>query len=78
MCNEVSRHTAISGTAWVRGDAVDVSKATVSFTHPIELSLEHALCIDLGGGPERVSVELDPSSAERLARSILDAIELSR
>jgi hypothetical protein len=78
MCNEVSRRTDILGTAWVRGDALDVSKATVSFTHPIELPLEHALCIDLGGGSERVTVELDVASAESLAKSILEAIEINR
>jgi hypothetical protein len=50
----------------------------VSFTHPIDLEIEHAVCIDLrsdGKDPsERVAVELDEVSARRLAETILSAL----
>jgi hypothetical protein len=50
----------------------------VSFDHPAEIAVDHALCIDFRAGngdpSARVSVELDRDSARSLAASILAAL----
>ena len=45
------------------------------FDHPQDAPLDHALCIDVWGGSERVAVELDAASARRLAETILDTLD---
>jgi hypothetical protein len=56
-----------------------VRTAVVSFDHPQEAPLEHALCIDFrtdnGDPASRVAVELDAPSARQLAETILDALD---
>jgi hypothetical protein len=51
-----------------------VSEANVSYDHPYELPLEHALNIDFvdpAGGPgRRVAVELSVAGARELVRTI--------
>jgi hypothetical protein len=78
MCIERMRSTDVVGTAEAGGSRLVVQRAVVSFTHPIDLDIEHAVCIDLradGGDPsERVSVELDEASARKLAETILSAL----
>lgn len=79
MCIDYSDATDVVGAAHSSGRSIDVARAVVAFTHPIELPLEHALCIDFRAGngdpSERVALELDPSSARELAYSILGALQ---
>lgn len=78
MCNERMRSTEVFGAAEMAGSRLSVQRAVVSFTHPIDLAIEHAVCIDLrtdGEDPsERFAVELDEASARKLAETILSAL----
>ena len=79
MCTYETHTTHISGSGYGFGKWIDVRKAVVSFDHPQETRLEHALCIDFrtdnGDPSSRVAVELDAASARRLAESILGALD---
>ena len=77
MCTYVTTTTDVAGSArrpegddWFR-----VDRAVVYFDHPQDAPLDHALCIDVWGGRERVAVELDAASARRLAQAILATLE---
>jgi len=54
-------------------------EANVSYDHPFDLPLEHALNIDFVNEAEgpgaRVAVELTPESARKLAHTILEMLE---
>ena len=73
MCTYVTSHVEVGGSASNGDDWFRVDRAVVYFDHPQDAPLEHALCIDISAGDpaRRVSVELDASSARRLAESIL-------
>ena len=71
MCTYVTSHVEVSGSGSTGDDWFRVDRATVYFDHPQDAPLEHALCIDVWGGTQRVAVELDAASALRLAESIL-------
>ena len=79
MCIDYSEATDVVGAAHVKGESMDVARAVVAFTHPMQLPLEHALCIDFRAGngdpSARMAVELDRDSARRLAESILTALD---
>ena len=79
MCIDHSQATDILGAGHANGESIELARAVVSFTHPMELDLEHALCIDFragNGNPcERIAVELDTESARELAYSILGALQ---
>jgi hypothetical protein len=79
MCIDYSDSRDVTGAAHSNGRSMDVARAVVAFTHPIDLALEHALCIDFRAGngdpSERVAVELDMTSARELAYSILGALQ---
>ena len=79
MCIDYADATDVLGAGHANGSSMDVRRAVVSFTHPIELDLEHALCIDFrannGDPSERIAVELDHESARQLAYSILGALQ---
>lgn len=77
MCSYETHTTDVRGTGYAAGEWIDLRTAVVSFDHPSELPLEHALCIDLRAGDDptaRVAVELDETSARRLAETILEAL----
>jgi hypothetical protein len=71
MCTYVTTTTDVSGSAYDGDDWFPVDRAVVYFDHPQDAPLDHALCIDVWGGRRRVAVELDASSARRLAETIL-------
>ena len=79
MCTYETHTAELSGTGYARGEWIDVRTAVVSFDHPQQAQLEHALCIDFrsdnGDPSSRVAVELDPSSARRLAEAIVTALD---
>ena len=79
MCIDYSDATDVVGAAHTSGGSIDVARAVVAFTHPMELPLGHALCIDFRAGSgdpsERIAVELDMTSARELAYSILGALQ---
>jgi hypothetical protein len=79
MCTYLTHSADVRGSGYARGEWIDVRTAVVSFDHPQEAPLEHALCIDFradNGDPSaRVAVELDAGSARRLAETILRALD---
>ena len=74
MCTYVTTTTAVDGSAY-DGDWFKADRAVVYFDHPQDAPLDHALCIDVWGGQQRVAVELDAASARRLAESILAILD---
>jgi hypothetical protein len=78
MCTYLTHATDVTGTGYARGEWIDLRRAVVSFDHPQQAPLEHALCIDFRSEcdpSERVAVELDARSARHLAESILAALD---
>jgi hypothetical protein len=79
MCSYLTQTTDVVGSAYSPVGWIDVRRAIVSYDHPENVPLEHALCIDFrseNGDPSaRVAVELDPVSARRLAETILASLD---
>lgn len=79
MCIDYTDATDVQGEAHAGDRSIGVTRAVVAFTHPTDLELEHALCIDFHAGngdpSERMTVELDTDSARELAYSILGALQ---
>lgn len=74
MCTYLTHMTEIHGAGRTPAGRIDLRRAVVSFDHPQDAALEHALCIDLRSDTDpaaRVAVELDAASARRLAEAIL-------
>jgi hypothetical protein len=71
VCTYVTTTTAIDGSALRDDDWFTVERAVVYFDHPQDAPVDHALCIDVWGGAQRVALELDAASARRLAEAIL-------
>jgi hypothetical protein len=69
----------VIGSGYARGEWIDLRAAVVSFDHPQDVPLGHALCIDFrapGDDPAaRMAVELDAGSARRLAEAIIATLE---
>jgi len=75
MCTYVTSNVPVSGSGYGGDDWFGVDRAVVYFDHPQDAKLDHALCIDVWGGSERVAVELDAASARRLAEAIIATLE---
>ncbi len=78
MCTYLTLSTDVAGSGLQGGDDwFGVERAVVYFDHPQDASLEHALCVDVRGRDvgQRVAVELDASSARRLAETILAVLD---
>ena len=75
MCTYVTTTAEVAGSARCDDDWFRVDRAVVYFDHPQDAPLDHALCIDVWGGRERVAVELDAASARRLAETILATLQ---
>ncbi|MEY2433802.1 MAG: hypothetical protein QOC92_3527 [Acidimicrobiaceae bacterium] len=75
MCTYVTSTVALAGSGYLGDEWFRVERAVVYFDHPQDAPLDHALCIDVWGGSERVAVELDAASARRLAETILATLE---
>lgn len=75
MCTMITETAAITLGRGKNGqDWFSVSEANVSYDHPYELPLEHALNIDfvdpVSGPGRRVAVELSVAGARELVRTI--------
>ena len=74
MCTMITHRTQLEGRGKSGQDWFEVREANVSYDHPYDLPLEHALNIDfvneaLGPGA-RVAVELSIEGARRLVKTI--------
>jgi hypothetical protein len=75
MCTYVTNTAAVTGSGYRGDEWITVDRAVVYFDHPQDAPLDHAICIDVWGGSERVAVELDAASARRLAETILATLD---
>jgi len=75
MCTYVTTTADVTGSGYRGDEWFRVDRAVVYFDHPQDAPLDHALCIDVWGGRERVAVELDAASARRLAETILATLQ---
>lgn len=75
MCTYVTASAPVTGSGYRGDEWFRVDRAVVYFDHPQDAPLDHALCIDVWGGSERVAVELDAPSARRLAETILETLD---
>ena len=79
MCTMIVKQAGIEGSGKGTADWLKVNRANVSYDHPFNLPLEHALNIDFvneAQGPSaRVAVELSAESARFLAETILAVLE---
>ena len=74
MCTMIAHQVKIEGRGKTGPDWFEVREANVSYDHPYDLPLEHALNIDfvneaLGPGA-RVAVELSVDAARQLVKTI--------
>src|ERR671931_2577456 len=74
MCTMIVHQAKIEGRGKNGGDWFEVREANVSYDHPYDLPLEHALNIEfvnesLGPGA-RVAVELSVDAARQLVKTI--------
>ena len=74
MCTNITRRTAVAGSAKGPNGWFRVDTATVYYDHPFHAPDEHTLNIDLvnerSGSPGRVAIELSAASARELVREI--------
>jgi len=74
MCTMIAHQVKIQGRGKTGPEWFEVSEANVSYDHPYDLPLEHALNIDfvneaLGPGA-RVAVELSVEAARQLVKTV--------
>ena len=76
MCTYLTEVAEVHGVA-LAGEPLKLEQAVVSFDHPQEAPMEHALCIDFRSSDpsRRVGIELDAVSARRLAERILSVLD---
>ena len=74
MCTMIAHQVQLEGRGKTGPDWFEVREANVSYDHPYDLPLEHALNIDLVNealGPgARVAVELSVDAARQLVKTI--------
>ena len=74
MCTMIAHQVKIEGRGKSGRDWIEVREAYVSYDHPYDLPLEHALNIDFvneAAGPgARVAVELSVDAARKLLKTI--------
>lgn len=79
MCTMISQQIQITGSGKGTGGWFNVRQANVSYDHPFDAPLEHALNIDFvdeAKGPgARVAVELSEASARALIETIQAVLE---
>ena len=78
MCTGIVEKTVVSGSGKGPEGWFKLEQVNVSYDHPVDASLEHAVNIDfvnpsIGPGA-RVAVELDSASARKLVDAILTAL----
>ena len=78
MCTMIVEKVKVDGSGKGRDGWFKLEQANVSFDHPFNAPLEHALNIDFVNeslGPSaRVAVELSEQAARELVRSILEVL----
>jgi len=79
MCTMIAERVQIEGSGKGTSSWFPVTQANVSYDHPFDAPMEHALNIDfvnedLGPGA-RVAVELSAESAQSLVETILSVLE---
>lgn len=78
MCTGITETATVSGSGKGPEGWFKLKQVHVSYDHPSDANLEHALNIDFvnpGSGPSaRVAVELDVESARKLAGAIMTAL----
>lgn len=78
MCTMIAERAEISGSARGPRGWFPLDRANVTYDHPFQLSIEHALNIDfvnVAQGPDsRIAIELEPASARALVRAIEEAL----
>src|SRR4029434_2824071 len=74
MCTMIAHQVKIEGRGKSGPDWIEVREAYVSYDHPYDLPLEHALNIDFVnealGPAARVAVELSVDAARQLMKTI--------
>ena len=74
MCTMIVHRAKIQGRGKNGGDWFEVREANISYDHPYDMPLEHALNIDFvneAQGPSaRVAVELSVEAARNLVKTI--------
>ena len=79
MCTMIAQKVAIEGSGKGTGGWFAVHQANVSYDHPFNAPLEHALNIDFvdpAQGPgARVAVELSADAARALVATILNVLD---
>jgi hypothetical protein len=79
MCTMISENVEISGSGKGAHGWFSVDQANISFDHPFQAPMEHALNIDFvnaAQGPgARVAVEISAASARALVATILAVLE---
>lgn len=79
MCTMIAERVQIEGSGKGTSSWFPVTQANVSYDHPFDAQMEHALNIDfvnedLGPGA-RVAVELSAESARSMVETILAVLE---
>lgn len=78
MCTGIVETAEVSGSGRGAEGWFKLGQVNVSYDHPFDANLEHALNIDFVnpniGPAARVAVELDVSSARKLVDAILAAL----
>jgi len=77
MCTYLTQTVAVTASGYSNDEWLDVDRAVVSFDHPERTPFEHALRIDLrtDDPARRMAIELDASSARRLADAIISMLD---
>lgn len=79
MCTMIVQQVEIDGSGKGRDGWFNLDQANVSYDHPFNAPLEHALNIDFvnsAQGPgARVAVELSAAAARSLVQTILTVLE---
>ena len=79
MCTMIVEKVKIDGSGKGNQGWFTLQQANVSYDHPFDAPLEHALNIDFvnesQGLSARVAVELSEASARELARTILSVLD---
>src|SRR5512138_3567798 len=82
MCTMIVEKVKVNGSGKGVNGWFPLEQANVSFDHPFNASLEHALNIDFvneSQGPSaRVAVELSEQAARELVKAILAVLEEAR
>ena len=79
MCTMIVEKIRLEGCGKGREDWFDLEQANVSYDHPFNAPMEHALNIDFvnetQGPSSRVAVELGAQAARELAETILAVLD---